>query len=42
MGVQTFYIAKSQDDPQRETVIFKGPENVLYDNFMNPEIKNYS
>ena len=39
MGVKTFYIGKSIDDPQRETVIFQGPENVLYDIFMNPETK---
>ena len=39
MGVKTFYIGKSLDDPQRATVIFQGPENVLYDIFMNPETK---
>ena len=39
MGVKTFYIAQSLDDPQRATVIFQGPENVLYDIFMNPETK---
>ena len=39
MGVKTFYIGRSLDDPQRETVIFQGPENVLYDIFMNPETK---
>ena len=38
MGVKTFYIGKSLDDHQRATVIFQGPENVLYDIFMNPEI----
>ena len=37
--VKTFYIGKSLDDPQRTTVIFQGPENVLYDIFMNPETK---
>ena len=31
MGVETFYIGKLLDDPQRATVIFQGPENVLYD-----------
>ena len=36
MGVKTFYIGKSLDDSQRATVIFQGPENVLYDIFMNP------
>ena len=30
MGVKTFYIGKSLDDPQRATVIFQGTENVLY------------
>ena len=39
MGVKTFYIGKSLDDPQRATVIFQGPANVLYDIFMNPETK---
>ena len=37
MGVKTFYIGKSINDPKRATVIFQGPENVLYDIFMNPE-----
>ena len=40
MGVKTFYIGKSLDDPQRATVIFQGPENILYDILMNPEIKS--
>ena len=31
MGVKTFYIGKSLDDPQRATVISQGLENVLYD-----------
>ena len=39
MGVKTFYIGQSLDDPQRATVIFQGPKNVLYDIFMNPETK---
>ena len=33
------YIGKSLDNPQRATVIFQGPENTLYDIFMNPETK---
>jgi len=37
MGVKIFYIGKSLDDSQRATVIFQGPENVLYDIFINPE-----
>ena len=39
MGVKTFYIGKSLNDPRRATVIFQGSENVLYDIFMNPETK---
>ena len=39
MGVRMFYKGKSLDYPQRATVIFQGPENVLYDIFMNPETK---
>ena len=39
MGIKTFYIGKALDDPQRATVIFQWPENVLYDIFMNPETK---
>ena len=39
MGVKIFYIGKSLDNPQRAIVIFQGPENVLYDVFMNPETK---
>ena len=41
MGVKTFYIGKSLDDPQRASVIFQGSENVLYDIFINPQ-KTYS
>ena len=39
MGVKTFYMGVSKDDPDRATVMFQGPEDVLYDIFMNPEIK---
>ena len=39
MGVKTFYIGVSKGDPGRATVMFQGPENVLYDIFMNPETK---
>ena len=39
MGVKIFYIGRSLEDPQRATVIFQGPENVLYDIFINPETK---
>ena len=41
MGVKIFYICKSLDDPQRANAIFQGPENVLYDIFMNPESKPF-
>ena len=39
MGVKTFYIGKSLDDPKRATVIFQGYKNVLYEIFINPETK---
>ncbi len=39
MGVKTFYIGKSLDNPTRAVVMFQGPENVLYNIFINPEIK---
>ena len=39
MGVKTFYIGKSLEDPKRATVIFQGPKNVLFDIFNNPETK---
>ena len=39
IGVNIFYIGKSLDNPQRGIVIFKGPKNVPYDIFMNPETK---
>ena len=39
IGVKTFYISKSLDFPQRGSEIFQVPENVLFDIFMNPEIK---
>ena len=39
MGVKTFYIGKSLDDPQRATVVFQGSENGLYDIFINLETK---
>ena len=39
MGVKTFYIGKSLDDPKRATVIFQGPKNVLFNIFKNPETK---
>ena len=37
MGVKTFYIGKSLEDPKRATVMFQGPKNVLFDIFNNPE-----
>ena len=39
MGVKTFYLGKSLDDPTRATLMFQGPENVIYDIFKNPETK---
>ena len=39
MGVDTFYIGKSLEDPKRATVMFQGSENVLYDIFTNPQTK---
>ena len=39
MGVKTFYIGKSIEEPTRAIVIFQGPKNVLYDIFINPETK---
>ena len=39
MGVSTFYIGVCQNDPKRATVMFQGPENVLYEVFTNPETK---
>ena len=39
MELKHFNIGKSLDDPQRATVIFQGPENVLYYIFINPETK---
>ena len=39
MGVKTFYIGVNKDDPKRATVMFQGPENVLYEIFVNPDTK---
>ena len=39
MGIKTFYMGVSKDDPDRATVMFQGPEDVLYEIFMNPETK---
>ena len=39
MGVKTFYIGRSLEDPKRATVIFQGPKNVLFDIFKDPETK---
>ena len=30
MGVKTFYIGKSLEDPKRATVMFQGPVNTCY------------
>ena len=39
MGVRTFYIGVCQNDPERATVMFQGPENVLFEVFTNPQTK---
>ena len=39
MGVKTFYIGVNTEDPKRATVMFQGPENVLYEIFIKPESK---
>ena len=39
MGVKTFYIGKSLNDPLSATVMFQGPKNVLYNIFINPQTK---
>ena len=39
MGVKIFYIGVNRDDNKRATVMFQGPENVLFDIFINPETK---
>ena len=39
MGIKTFYIGRSLDDPKRATVMFQGPKNVLFDIFNKPETK---
>ena len=39
MGVKMFYIGVSKDDPNRATVMFQGPVDVLHDIFINPETK---
>ena len=37
MGVKTFYIGECIGDSKRATVMFEGPENVLYNIFISPE-----
>ena len=39
MGVKTFYIGKSLEDPQKATVMFQGPKDVLFNIFNKPESK---
>ena len=39
MGVKIFYIGVGRSDNRRATVMFQGPENVLFDIFINPETK---
>ena len=40
IGVKTFYIGKSVEEPKRAIVMFQGPKNVLYDVFINPQTKS--
>ena len=37
MGVKTFYIGESIGDAKRATVMFEGPENVLYNILTSPD-----
>ena len=39
MGVKSLFIGVHKDDPQRATVMFQGPEDVLYTIFTNPGTK---
>ena len=39
IGVNTSYFGKLLEDLQRATIIFQGPVNVLYNNFMSLETK---
>lgn len=39
MAVKTFYIGECIGGPKRATVMFEGPENVLYNIFPSPETK---
>ena len=36
---KTYFIGVCKDDPQRATVMFQGPEDVLHNIFTNPETK---
>ena len=39
IGVKTFYNGEYIEDSKRATVMFEGPENVLYNIFICPETK---
>ena len=40
MGVKTFYIGKSLEDPKEQLLImFQAPVNTCYEIFINPETK---
>lgn len=39
MGVEIFYIGAAKGDSKRSTVMFQGPEDLLYGIFMSPETK---
>ena len=42
MGVKTFFIGVCKDDPQRATVMFQGPEDVLYNIFTTQRLSRLS
>ena len=35
MGVKTFYIGKSLEDPKKATVMFQGPKDILFNILIN-------
>ena len=41
MSVKIFYIGECIGDANRATVMFEGPENVLYNIFNRPETKTF-
>ena len=39
VGVKTFYIGECRGDSKRQTVMFEGLKNILYNIFVSPETK---